>query len=211
MAEELSNHIPFWTGEGYCLAGDSSIKEGDRYRQSKIEFNLPKQVNADDEPVSRMGKLVTKSAANSMHRDYIQAVNTILDKTNISKDDRDALKKMITVQVMFGKEALMFLLAQANCEGIRFYSCFSPEALPSLLLVGVDKNKGDLGTEPNGTIIEKSEITIQFDSTEIDPAKIIVERQKTAIVEVGGTDNKDKSFDSIQDKVVVSLFDIDPS
>lgn len=71
-----------------------------------------------------------------------------------------------TIAVTFSKRLLLLILSQQRCEGIRFYFCKRPknpndsqsEMVNSLVLVGVDEDKKDLGSPADKNSIF-SEIT----------------------------------------------------
>jgi hypothetical protein len=193
-SDTTHSHIPFWTGEGYCFGG-GDISSADRFRITQLEFNLPKQnegsTQSKDTEVAKMGKLVTKKAANVMIRDYLDDFEKLI--RSFPEDKRkEAFREIcdkVPIRVTFGKEALLFLLGQSGCEGITFYYCKGPSTKPSLVLVGVGKDGKALGAGGDGTIIDREIINPKNPtSPECDPSIAKAERQKTAIVEVGGTD-----------------------
>lgn len=53
----------------------------------------------------------------------------------------------------FGKEALLKLLDQVGCVGIRIYYAAKDDETPELLIVGVNEEGSDLS---NGVILERS-------------------------------------------------------
>ena len=54
---------------------------------------------------------------------------------------------------MFTKQALMELLSQAGCEGVRIYYGREEGGAPALVLVGVNSADADMA---DGTILEKA-------------------------------------------------------
>jgi len=211
MAEELSNHIPFWTGEGYCLKGNLDTPRKERYQKKQFEVNIPQhdEVTASTltkkpkEPYVQMGKVVTKKAANAMILDYIndlgKASKKLVEKftedlhKDISEIDKaknafNALTPYVPQHVIFGKEAILSLLSQPKCEAIKFYFCIGPNDNKSLVLVGINKEGEELGTD--GTFFNCDEIN-EPDIKDADQSTTKgIDRQETLLREVGGTDNK---------------------
>jgi len=211
MAEELSNHIPFWTGEGYCLKGDLSTPRKERYQKKQFEVNIPEPAEvtasstagSNKEPFAQMGKVITKKAANAMIIDFIhqlgeKAIELVKKSSedlnkNTSEIDRakntfNSLSPLVPQHVIFGKEAILSLLSQPNCEAIKFYFCIGPNDNNSLVLVGIGKDGIELGTDR--TIFNCDEINEpdMKDSDQSTTKSIL--RQDTLLREVGGTDGK---------------------
>ncbi len=56
-------------------------------------------------------------------------------------------KKVKNVSVLFNRRILSFLLAQEDCEGIRFYFAKNDDEEDTLVLIGTDTFGHDLGTD----------------------------------------------------------------
>ena len=114
---------------------------------SKITFTLN-----DDDSVSGFGQPVTLNAACCMiNKDLTEFTNDLKDAN--SKNDLVFAKKLIEkkgIAVIFGKETLLRLLSQPNCEAIRFYSCINDVERASLVLCGVDEKGRDIAAVKNG-------------------------------------------------------------
>ena len=193
----VSSHFPFWKGDGYFYTGNP----GNSYGQEKIEFDLPKPTTNTGirEPVPSMGKLVTKRAANVMMKKLEVEFNSKFEEYftgDKHEAAREAFESLMPHRVIFGKEALLFLLGQAGCEGVRFYYCMGPNEKPSLVLVGVNIEEKDLGEE-TGTIYDPESTNVPDKDPQQPKA---VERQKSAIVEVGGTDKSTYKVETFFDK-----------
>jgi hypothetical protein len=138
----------------------------------------------DDTSVPGYGQPVTLNAACCMiDKDLREFTN---DFNNANKENNSTLiNKLIEkkgIAVIFGKETLLRLLSQPNCEAIRFYSCINDDERASLVLCSVDKNGWDIAAVKNGKkyltelipirneIIRRSskDIIFQDDTTESD-------------------------------------------
>lgn len=106
--------------------------------------------------VTSAGEPITLKAARQMINGYLTPIIEQLSASDILPAEKAALEES-NIAVFYGKETLMLLLAQANCEGIRFYFCKNQDNKQSLVLVGIDKNQQDLGL-PDGakTLIDRN-------------------------------------------------------
>jgi hypothetical protein len=203
IPEEESDHLPFWSGMGRCYSGSNSTDPDVKYPTRLLAYNLPERKkqgkpqkpdpkpNANKPPVNEMGTPVTINAANKMVKEYYDFFKNRLGRRFDIKakalNDIEVLKFIEEVMpycVLFGKDALLSMLSQGGCEGIRYYFCRNPEGKPSLVFVAAKANHDDFGGGSNGSIIDKSPPIP-------DPATSSsrkVARQKTPTVEVGGTD-----------------------
>ncbi|GAB3693121.1 hypothetical protein GCM10027592_12670 [Spirosoma flavus] len=109
--------------------------DGEKFVEAELIINL-----APDGDIRGAGKPITLNAAKVMIDSYLSPV--IDDLKNPDKKE-NALKAPIAVY--YGKETLMLLLSQSNCEGIRFYFCKNHHERASLVLIGIDKDGSDLG------------------------------------------------------------------
>lgn len=127
---------------------------------------------ADDRmEVRGFGKPVTEAAARKMVDDYYKEIKSAFDFFDIiEKDARykelkknskyKALKNFInpnsqTVSGVFGKEIILQILAQRNCEGIRYVvGKDSLNKLNTVILFGVDQvsDKPTAGTRKRPTV-----------------------------------------------------------
>jgi hypothetical protein len=200
--EEESDHLPFWSGMGLCYEGKVPSKNEGKYTEQVLAFDLPKRKKAssvqDDPPVEEMGTPVTRSAANAMVKGYPELFKKELgDKLGIEISSfTDAqifsfMEAVMPYSVVFGKEALLFILAQKGCKGIRYYFCKNHKGKPSLVFVGIKSFLKDFGGGKNGRIIDDADpIPDPVESNGNAGTSKFAARQKTPIVEVGGTDPK---------------------
>jgi hypothetical protein len=142
----------------------------------KVKYKLPKRKEIG---VAGLGHPITKMAANAMRKDFKDKLDAAL--LGLSDPKQKEIKSLFIDQVIYSKEALMFLLTQPDCAGIRFFYCIGAEGKPSLILAGVDNNEKILGEENviNPTIPIKEE-----------PDSQPVDLQKAALFEVGGNRTK---------------------
>ncbi len=138
----------------------------------------------DDDTVAGFGQPVTINAACCMVDKYLMDVTNDLKDANSNKDFAvaDKLIKRKGIAVIFGKETLLRLLSQPNCEAIRFYSCINDDERASLVLCGVDEQGRDIAAVKNGKNFltdlipmrnaelrrHSREIIFQDDTTELD-------------------------------------------
>lgn len=147
---------------------------------SGIKMDSTKKISEGSIKINRAtgvcgyGKVVTNNVAKSFikafHDEYIKG-----------KKDTN-----MVAGVTFGKEALLSILAQNNCEGIRFYfgkrttaqwdASYSGEKYDGLTLVaiGVDANNVDLGSGLGNAKDEKA-MTLATVETESSTDTIIIE------------------------------------
>lgn len=62
----------------------------------------------------------------------------------------------------FGKDAILSILNQENCVGIRFYNAENDLGEPTIILVGVQANQDDLS---NGVLADFSKPSPPFNSS----------------------------------------------
>lgn len=117
--------------------------------EAELTFN-----DQSDDDVCGYGRLIANDAAAIIINAYDE---------HISKMKGETQNKAVT----FGKEALLDILAQKGCEGIRFYfgkrskdfwekgSKYSKFEGLTLVAVGVDANNEDLGPT-GGSIVSRS-------------------------------------------------------
>ncbi|MEM9326968.1 MAG: hypothetical protein AAGA85_14975 [Bacteroidota bacterium] len=97
--------------------------------ETPVEYAFPKPKG----PLSNVGRPITFDTA-------LRFIKEFVNDKEIDREDVAA--------VTFDKDVLMLLLSQSGCEGIRFYFGKFPDSEEmTLVLVGVDKNDNDLGTE----------------------------------------------------------------
>jgi hypothetical protein len=121
------------------LPGIVSDNTNKKFKEGELSFDLP-----DDSIVNGFGRYISKDVANvliSAFRKYLESHN---DKQPYA--------------VTFGKEAILSILAQKDCEGIRFYfgkrskdqwgekSKYADKEGITLVAVGVDEKNKDLST-----------------------------------------------------------------
>ena len=70
-----------------------------------------------------------------------------------TKNYRDANPSGVTIAHFYGKEAIMAILSQANCVGIRIYYALDDNGAKQLILVGANAAENDLY---NGLLAERS-------------------------------------------------------
>ncbi len=76
---------------------------------------------------------------------------TLADASVLTERFRDNMPWDDTIAEFFGKAALLEILEQEDCVGIRFYYGFDDQMRPSLVAVGAKPNQDDL---VNGFIAE---------------------------------------------------------
>ena len=117
------------------------LAEGKDYAQGQfvdasLEINLPGKPSTVG-PVRGVGTPVTKAAFQEMQNRYFA-----------NKQAND------TQHVTFGREAILSILAQYDCAGIKFYFVERMDTKTkqlTLSMVGVDENNNDLSTSSTGT------------------------------------------------------------
>lgn len=237
MLEEQDN-FPKLEVEGYALT--NAGKPPKRGEKKLLKLKLPKKgdqttnvenPNANNVNVGNFGDVITNDLANYLVKDFYKKFNlTINDAVKslklfpdkiLSQEQEEELVKNLTEQiaplipfkVTFSKQALLMLLSQPNCAGIKSYYCVGLEEVgkpikPSLTIVGVDKNDKDLkmdGSHNSGTIIvqpkiEKAELSKNQQFGNIES---LANDEETLIYEVGGTDNV-KTFNDPEVKSLLS-------
>jgi len=233
MAENKENTYPILTIKGYGHFNKEQTP-GTRpqppRRTDKRELNFLLQnknesksdITTELKPVKvdNFGDPITKNLANFLVQDFyikydvfLEDLNKIFDNKALDESEKkvkaieifNKAKSFIPLQVTFSKEALMMLLSQPNCAGIKSYYCMGlpedkaavsdqetidedAERKPSLILVGVDIHNKDLkmdGKHENFINITYTEPPIEPDLDGTDK----VNDQETLAYEVGGTDN----------------------
>lgn len=129
-------------------------EKGKRYKEKRITFDL-----ADNDSVTGMGRLITPQACYQM----------IKEKFNQALND-DPLQKNFC-GYLIGKEAILQLLAQEDCEGLMIIDCLNDQDTPSLVVAGVNKHEVLLKKEKYP--IDDSEFLLQNEFADIP---IIIER-----------------------------------
>lgn len=119
-----------------------------KFTEGELSFKI-----SDEDAVSGFGRFISKGVANIIVEDY----RAHLKKC---KDEKQPYG------VTFGKDILLSILSQTDCEGIRFYfgkrekdrwekgSKYAKIEGNTLVAVGVDKKNKDLGAN-GSSIIEK--------------------------------------------------------
>lgn len=87
-----------------------------------IKKNIESEINPDDQ-ISGFAKPITIRAFNYMRKRFLNRLEDIFAVYTGSALDKE------TVQVTFGKEAILILLSQQNCAGITF--CFGMNDIPN--------------------------------------------------------------------------------
>ncbi len=181
---DLKNHKPYWTGNGYYLK-KAGIGRPRKYEEKEVSINLPDKTQGN---ASSYGSLVTKNAAAAMIEDFYFILSEKLEKLGFDKSQHSQLLNVLfdtfAANTYFGKEALLSLLSQPGCEAIKFYFCMGLNDKPSLVLVGLDADKEEIGMDKGKTIT--SDLSQEDALHGVDNS--LVSRQETMIVEVGGTD-----------------------
>lgn len=135
---------------------------------------LTRNLANDRTEVRGFGKPVTKGAAKQMIEDYHDEIRSAFAFFRIIEEDEryavlkdndsyKALKKFLdpevqTVSGVFGKEIIMQILAQRNCEGIRYVvGKDSLNKLNTIILLGVEQleDEAHSGQDGNGTVFSK--------------------------------------------------------
>ena len=108
--------------------------------------------------VAGYGHPASPAAADFMIRKYLEKLAPLKDQ-NYSGSDKEALQQT-TICLTMGRDAILRILSQGGCEGIRFYLAQAHDGngntLPNtvgLVAVGVDADTYDLGTEGAKTIL----------------------------------------------------------
>lgn len=118
------------------------LKGWDYDQTNGYETDKLLEFNYEEAPsYAKTGRVISTSAAHEM---VVKKFWT--DVANTSAIDK-------TIAVTFSKRLLLLILSQQKCEGIRFYFCKRPidpnnpgsQLVRSLVLVGVDEHKSDLG------------------------------------------------------------------
>jgi hypothetical protein len=196
-----------WSDEGYILEipGEAPGKN----TRKPIHYELPAR-EEDDNKVSHFGRPISQNLANQLIKDlyidrfqkvasvfndsaFLNSINlTLTDSQQESLTD-EVVKRLDDDQIYhisFSKDVLTMLLSQSGCAGIKFYYCKglkdeSGERKPSLILVGVNDDDKDLGTDAGTDSIifwdETPGHEIPTDNGQQSKA------QQTAAFEVGGT------------------------
>lgn len=185
-------HEPYWTGNGFVLENPDA-SGAQRYKKRSVSVNLP--VKPTKEPVSSMGTIVSQNAANDLilafYRNFIKKTEKLFEPYHgiekgaaFLKTFTNQIDDILPHQTIFGKEALLFLLSQPGCDGIRFYYCLNPEhEKPSLVLVGVNKDQDEIGQKNKFLFGD-----VNSDLMTNNAGTISISKQSSALVEVGGTD-----------------------
>ncbi len=119
------------------------------------------------------GKVITKKAAQHFVKKYWNSEKT--------QDPNE------TISVIFNKRILTLLLAQKDCEGIRFYFANNNDGELTLVLVGVNSEDYDLGANYLTTRKYKTII--------LDDSNLYSDKEDTIIVEVGGGNKRNQFMD----------------
>jgi hypothetical protein len=134
---------------------------------SKVETVLLSYDLNKDRSATGYGQPVTLAAACVMINNYHTALADSLKEAINNKDNvsQEAILKE-GLAVIFGKETLLRLLSQPNCEAIRFYSCINDVGRVSLVLSGIDKDEKDIIALRNGAenlldIVAKRNASVQ--------------------------------------------------
>ncbi|GAB4022487.1 hypothetical protein [Spirosoma koreense] len=121
--------------------------DGSKFVNKQITLNLEGSVTTTGEPI-------TLQAARAMTDGYLQPIisryKTLVASLGEKSSDTDITNEIdslldANISVFYGKETLLLLLSQPDCEGIRFYFCKNHKDKQSLVLVGIDSNERDLG------------------------------------------------------------------
>ena len=141
------------------VTADGLDYKNGKFVKKKLTIKL-----APEGSVTAAGKPITLKAVKAMTDGYLlpkldrlkQLRAKSIGKSKEEKAEEKALLES-NIAVFFGKETLMLLLSQTDCEGIRFYFCRNHEKKQSLVLVGVDGAKNDLGIHSkHGSIIDRN-------------------------------------------------------
>jgi hypothetical protein len=118
-----------------------ALDKNEKFEEGELIYDFK-----SDDDVCGYGRLIAKDVANIL----IDAQHDHLKKINDEKQPKS---------VTFGKEALLTILSQQGCEGIKFYfgkrsstqwarECkYSKYEGLTLVAVGVDSNNKDIGTD----------------------------------------------------------------
>ncbi|QDK82625.1 hypothetical protein EXU85_30060 [Spirosoma sp. KCTC 42546] len=118
---------------------------GDEFSQGDIQFNTQ-----NDESVSGFGQPVSLAASQKMIRNFQS--DLLLEFVNGDDETKQAVASR-PIAITLGKESLLFILSQNECEGIRFYFCKNHLQSPSIIAVGVKNNIVD---DPNATLASRA-------------------------------------------------------
>lgn len=111
---------------------------------------------------------------------------TKIDNYNSAVRSKDDAKISIAgnenVAITLGKESLMLLLSQADCEGIRFYFCENPWGRDSVAAVGVKKLASgevkDIGIDngdSNLSILKATKFSAAVMNMEVGPPNTVAD------------------------------------
>lgn len=123
---------------------------GQGFIDADLEFNLPGKPTAPG-PVRGAGTPITAAAFQELQKRY-----------HGKKKPND------TQYVTFGREAILSILAQYDCAGIKFYFVERADTTTNqltLAMVGVDENNNDLNT--TGTTVTAAAATLADPQTSL--------------------------------------------
>ncbi|MVT10284.1 hypothetical protein [Chitinophaga tropicalis] len=149
---------------------------------SSLNRNLEIDLAPDHAEVRGFGQPITQQAASVMVDDYVNDIkkaNDLLLKIegditlkDIAADQGFGIIKDLlslttqTVSGVFGKEIILQILAQRNCEGIR-YAVGKSNGKNTLILVGVTEDAEGIPREENGEMIPPSKAIVNKDFNEL--------------------------------------------
>lgn len=130
------------------IPGIIKDNEKNKFTEGELSFDAPDDIN-----VNGFGRYISLEVATELMEGF----------------SNDFKKKEPVCAVTFGKEALLSLLSQKNCEGIRFYfgkrsgkqwdksSKYAKVEGLTLVAIGVDEKNNDLGIK-EGSILKLPKI-----------------------------------------------------
>lgn len=149
---------------------------------SSLDRNLEIDLAPDHAEVRGFGQPITQQAASVMVDDYVNDIkkaNSLLSRIESNDTHRDIIddpgfgiiKDLLslttqTVSGVFGKEIILQILAQRNCEGIR-YAIGKSRGKNTLILVGVTEDEEGIPREENGELIPPSKAIVNKDFNEL--------------------------------------------
>lgn len=183
---------------------------------SGLDVKGPKTLSinlADDYlEVRGFGKPVTKKKAQLMAErlfadyDLVWRFISVLEKNpafkELSKDKAfQVLKAMIDpskqiVSGVFGKEIILQILAQKNCEGIRYIYAKDDAGRPTIILTGVEQIDGKFIKNKDGITIAKSSILKAKKTT-----TVLFKKSTQAVAAKSTSDGGDSGDDPINGEV----------
>jgi hypothetical protein len=158
------------------------------FKETEITFKL-----AEETSVTGKGRFITPRACYEM-------VNSNFTK-NVANKDADFNAYII------GKEAVLQIIGQEDCEGLMVLNCINDEGAKSLVFAGVDKMMKLIGNDDSFT---KANRAVEFAKNVPVKLPVIIERigsvSSKEIIEKMGTSNKNIADGAEKINVMTNTF-----